>query len=47
MFRPEVLVARIAPGLQMASSLVKIVLLDVHALEHRLDHQVDIRERLP
>ncbi len=36
------LVARMAPGLAMASSSSEHVLLDVHALEHRLDDQVAV-----
>ena len=44
--RYEVLLARIAPCLTMPSSLREHVLLDVHVLEHGLDDQVAIRERL-
>ena len=38
--------ARIAPGLAMPSSLREHVLLDVHVLEHGLDDQVAVGERL-
>ena len=38
--------ARIAPGLPIASSRSKTLLLDVHVLEHGLDDQVDVGERV-
>ena len=42
----EVLLARIAcPGVQ-ASSSPNTVLLDLHPLGHRLDHEVDVAEAL-
>ena len=46
MFRYEVLEARIAPGLAIVSSLREHLLLDVHVLEHRLDHQVAVGQRV-
>jgi hypothetical protein len=41
MSRPEVLVARIAPGLAIVQ-LAEDLLLDLHQLEHRLDDQVAV-----
>ena len=40
----EVLVAMMAPGLQISSSLPKISFFSVHILEHRLDHHVGVRQ---
>ena len=44
--RVEVFVARIAPGLQIASSFSKTCFLIVHVFEHRLDHDVGVGERI-
>ena len=41
----EVFEARIAPGLHTCVELREDLLLDLHVLEHRLDHQVDVGER--
>ncbi len=44
MSRVEVLVARIAPGLRLGVERGENLLLDRHVLEHRLDHEVGMRE---
>ena len=44
MFRYEVLVARIAPGLAMRVEAGEHLLLDRHVLEHRLDDEVAVGE---